>query len=104
MSLNKQDWAVVAMGIGIKEASSTPQASHTAIAIAGHYQTSAESEKLEFLKDAKEGVEQAINLLQQAAEKVATEMAELNGAISPPPPPPPPPVRSRHDGEPPVTR
>lgn len=84
MSLNKDDWAVVAIGVGIKEDAYLLDAKIAALDIAGHYQTLTDGEKLEFLKDAKEGVEQAINLLQQAAEKVAAEMAELNGAISPP--------------------
>ncbi|QWL64880.1 hypothetical protein [Aeromonas jandaei] len=78
MSLSKHDWAVVAMGVGIKEDTYLLDAKITALDIAGHYQTLTDGEKLEFLKDAKEGVDQAIHQLQQAAEKVAAEMAAFN--------------------------
>lgn len=78
MSLNKDDWAVVAIGVGIKDDAYLLDAKIAALDIAGHYQTLTDSEKIEFLKDAKQGVEQAIILLQQAADKVAAEIAAFN--------------------------
>lgn len=104
MSFNAHDWGVVAMGCGIKEWTAVPDLPSTAKAIADNYRTLSDSQKVMFLKDAKDGVDQAIHLLQQAAEKVAAEMAGFSDDKSPPPPLQPPPVRSRHDGEPPVTR
>lgn len=78
MSVNTYDWGVVAMGFCIKEWDTVHDLPCAAKDVADTYRHLTDSERVLFLQDAKEVVEQAIHLLQQTAEKVAAEMTELN--------------------------
>lgn len=78
MNLNKQDFAMATMAIGITEY--MREAEKAAVAIAGMYATATKSEQANFLHSAKEDSRKAIAMLQQLNEKLDAELASVEGA------------------------